>query len=123
MLIRIVIPTSTSTLLQVLYKDEKKPDKDMSFKDLLLKIRLILRKKNFTQIPQLSSSHPMKIETKFDLSPPDCRGKKRAVLIGINYAGSSAELYGCHNDVLNMKVRKIKVIYKIYLSVAKSLYY
>jgi len=93
----------TSTLLQILYEDEKKPDKDMSFKDLLLKIRVILSKKNFTQIPQLSSSHPMKIETKFDLSPPDCRGKKRAVLIGINYAGSSAELYGCHNDVLNMK--------------------
>ncbi|KAK0554767.1 Ca(2+)-dependent cysteine protease [Tilletia horrida] len=30
-------------------------------------------------------------------------GKRKALLIGINYVGSRAELRGCHNDVENMK--------------------
>uniref|UniRef100_A0A452ZFH0 Peptidase C14 caspase domain-containing protein n=1 Tax=Aegilops tauschii subsp. strangulata TaxID=200361 RepID=A0A452ZFH0_AEGTS len=30
-------------------------------------------------------------------------GRKRAVLVGINYAGTKAELKGCHNDVARMR--------------------
>ncbi|OBZ87061.1 Metacaspase-1A [Choanephora cucurbitarum] len=37
----------------------------------------------------------------FQLS--NCQGRKRALLIGINYFGQSAELRGCINDVHNMK--------------------
>ncbi|KAG2212989.1 hypothetical protein INT46_011490 [Mucor plumbeus] len=37
----------------------------------------------------------------FELS--NCRGKKRALLIGINYTGTSNELNGCINDVANIK--------------------
>ncbi|KAI8989470.1 peptidase C14 [Pilobolus umbonatus] len=37
----------------------------------------------------------------FQLS--NCQGRKRALLIGINYFNTSAELKGCINDVHNMK--------------------
>ncbi|KAI7857406.1 peptidase C14, caspase domain-containing protein [Circinella umbellata] len=33
----------------------------------------------------------------------DCQGRKRALLIGINYFGTEAELGGCINDVHNIK--------------------
>lgn len=93
----------TSALLNIMYKDKHAPDDDISFQDVLLKMRDILSSKNFTQIPQLSSSRPMDISTKFDISQPDFNGTKRAVMIGINYIGQDGELRGCHNDVLNMK--------------------
>jgi len=92
----------TSALLSVLYADKKKPDDDLSFRDILTKMRGKLSDGNYTQIPQLSSSRPMNIETKFHLTPDNFTGTKRALLIGINYVGSSAELSGCHNDVHNM---------------------
>ncbi|ORY02639.1 hypothetical protein K493DRAFT_277186 [Basidiobolus meristosporus CBS 931.73] len=37
------------------------------------------------------------------ISVSNCRGRKRALFIGINYFGSSAELRGCINDVHNVK--------------------
>ncbi|KAI7903393.1 peptidase C14, caspase domain-containing protein [Cokeromyces recurvatus] len=37
----------------------------------------------------------------FELS--NCRGKKRALLVGINYTGTNNELNGCINDVENIK--------------------
>lgn len=93
----------TSAFLNITYADHKAPDEDMSFKDILLLMRGLLAEKNYDQIPQLSSSRPMSVETKFDLTPEDFSGTKRAVLIGINYVGQQGELSGCHNDVLNMK--------------------
>jgi len=33
----------------------------------------------------------------------NCSGKRKALLIGINYTGTSAALRGCHNDVLNLQ--------------------
>ncbi len=93
----------TSTLLNILYENKEKPMEELSFKDVLLRMRLILRQKGFDQIPQLSSSHSLDVDTPFDLSPEDFSGTKRAVMIGINYVGQAGELAGCHNDVLNMK--------------------
>jgi len=92
----------SSAFLNVVYADNKKPDKDLSFQDVLTKMRTMLSQKGFEQIPQLSASRPMDIETNFDLTPDNFNGTKRAVLIGINYVGQSGELSGCHNDVLNM---------------------
>lgn len=93
----------TSTLLNILYADKRRPVDDMSFKDVLLKMRGILDDKGFTQIPQLSSSRLLDVDTKFDITPDGFSGTKRAVMIGINYVGQNGELAGCHNDVLNMK--------------------
>jgi len=66
-------------------------------------MRGVLDAKNFEQIPQLSSSRELDVDTKFDITPDNFNGTKRAVLIGINYVGQEGELAGCHNDVLNMK--------------------
>jgi len=93
----------TSAFLNITYADHKAPEEDMTFRDILMLMRGLLSEKNFDQIPQLSSSRPMSVETKFDLTPEDFSGTKRAVLIGINYVGQQGELSGCHNDVLNMK--------------------
>lgn len=93
----------TSALLSILYADKHKNEEELSFQDVLLQMRTILDGKGFSQIPQLSSSRKLDIETKFDITPDDFSGTKRAVMIGINYIGQSGELAGCHNDVLNMK--------------------
>jgi len=94
----------TSALLNILYKDKKKPDDDISFKDVLSKMRVLLSEMSYEQIPQLTASRPLNVDTKFDITPDNFNGTKRAVLIGINYVGQpDNELGGCHNDVLNIK--------------------
>jgi hypothetical protein len=73
-------------------------------------MREMLDSGGYSQIPQLSSSRELDVDTKFDLTPEgDFNGTKRAVLIGINYVGQSGELAGCHNDVLNIKEYLIDV--------------
>jgi len=94
----------TSTLLNILYADEQVPEDDFSFTEVLEQMRVQLREKDFSQIPQLSSMNPIDVKTKFDLVPDTATGTKRAVMIGINYVGDDpGELSGCWNDVLNMK--------------------
>ncbi|CAB9525977.1 Metacaspase-1 [Seminavis robusta] len=92
----------TSAMLKVLYADHKKPDDDLSYQEVLLKMREILQGQRFTQIPQLSSSRSLNIKNKFAIVPDDFSGTRRAVMIGINYVGQQGELSGCHNDVKNM---------------------
>ena len=59
-----------------------------------------LEARGFSQIPQLSASKPIDINTKFDLVPDDATGTNRALLIGINYVGHDAGvLSGCHNGM------------------------
>jgi len=94
----------TSAMLKVLYADHKKLEEDLSFQEVLLKIREVLQEKGYEQIPQLSSSRPIDIKNTFDLVPDSITGTRRAVMIGINYVGDNpGELAGCHNDVENMK--------------------
>ncbi|KAI7897421.1 caspase domain-containing protein [Mucor mucedo] len=55
------------------------------------------------------SDYVMHVNPKYRNMPPpnfqlsNCQGRKRALLIGINYFGTSAELKGCINDVENIK--------------------
>ena len=93
----------TSTLLKILYKDETVPEDDLSFTQVLEQMRDDLKDRGFTQIPQLTSSNQIDVNTDFDLVPKSATGTRRAVMIGINYVGHNpGELRGCHNDVLNM---------------------
>jgi metacaspase-1 len=93
----------TAILLNILYQDEHVPEDDLSFIQVLTKMRENLQAKGFQQIPQLTSSNPIDINTDFDLVPKTATGTRRAVMIGINYVGHSpGELRGCQNDVLNM---------------------
>lgn len=89
----------TSAMLKTLYNNEKKA---LSYSDVLESIKSTLDGK-YTQIPQLSSSRPLDVNSPFELVPEKCaNGTKRAVLIGINYTGMKGQLTGCHNDVNNV---------------------
>lgn len=92
----------TSALLKVLYADHHDTGKDLSFVDVLMKMREFLKTKRFSQIPQLSSSQKMNVQETFRIVPTD-NAKRRALLIGINYVGQQGELSGCHNDVGNIR--------------------
>lgn len=94
----------TSTLLKVMYADHEAPEYALSFVQMLQAMRENLSSDGFSQIPQLTASHPIDVTAPFALAPEDCTGTKRALLIGINYVGHDpGELSGCHNDVLNIK--------------------
>lgn len=100
----------TSALLSILYADHKDTGRHLSFQEVLLQVREILKGKKFPQIPQLSSSRPLDVHEPFEVVPPGAEGgERRAVLIGINYVGQQGELSGCHNDVLNVKEYLIDV--------------
>jgi metacaspase-1 len=96
----------TATLLNVLYENEKTACDNCTFTQVMEKMRVILRQKGFSQIPQLSSTRPINMNDKFQVVPDDLPGSRRAVLIGINYRGQKGELRGCHNDVFNMVSEK-----------------
>lgn len=93
----------TSSLLKVLNENQ---GRQMSWIDLLHRMRSVLKSKGFDQIPQLSSSRMIDVNHQFEIVPQQsiqARGVRRAVLIGINYVGQQGELSGCHNDVTNIK--------------------
>ncbi len=89
-------------MLKTLYAHHQKPDHDLSFQDVLLKVRDILAESKYTQIPQLTSSRPLDVTSPFEIVPDGNSGTKRAVIIGINYVGQQGELSGCQNDAKNM---------------------
>lgn len=73
-----------------------------SWVELLQEMRKILKSGSYSQIPQLSCSRQMTMTSPFDVLNPQPNGNRRAVLVGINYVGSSCQLSGCHNDVKTM---------------------
>jgi hypothetical protein len=98
----------TSTILRVLHDNN---GQRMSWIDLLHKMRDVLRKKGYDQIPQLSSSRMLDVNHEFEIVPQESiemKGARRAVLIGINYVGQKGQLSGCHNDANNIKKYLIK---------------
>lgn len=94
----------TSALLKVLYSHIDSSC-EISWEDLLIKMREMLNDDGYKQIPQLTSSRPTDLKSNFELVPSDgsATGAKRALLIAINYVGQKGELTGCINDALNMK--------------------
>ena len=92
----------TAALLEVLYEDEQRPLEDYTFTQVLTKMRAILAKRRFKQVPQLSSTRPINLNEVFTLVPDTLPGHRRAILIGINYTGQKGALSGCHGDVFNM---------------------
>lgn len=67
----------TSTLLRILYKDEKVPEDNLSFTEVLEKMREDLASQGYTQIPQLTASNPIDVNADFDLVPPSATGTHR----------------------------------------------
>jgi metacaspase-1 len=92
----------TSALLKVLYRDQHAAA-DMSWVECLRRMRSELQQMGYDQVPQLTSSRLIDVNKTMYICPPGSTGRKRAILIGINYKGQQGELRGCHNDVGNIK--------------------
>ena len=93
-------------MLSVIYKEEKPSAKNLSFVDVFLRARKVVKAKGFEQIPQLSSSRNIDVNQPFDLmsNKHANKGTRYAVLIGINYTThKQGQLSGCWNDVHNIK--------------------
>ena len=76
----------TSALLQVLYRDGHTAG-SMSWVTVLRKMRVELNNMGFRQVPQLTSSRMIDVNQTMHIVPPGRNGRRRAVLIGINYVG------------------------------------
>ncbi|GKY92137.1 hypothetical protein MPSEU_000185100 [Mayamaea pseudoterrestris] len=96
----------TSALLKVLYRDGMG-----TYVETLRKMRQVLvRDMGFSQVPQLTSSRMIDVNKPMHIVPPQCsHGRRRAVLIGINYTGQQGQLSGCHHDAMNIKKYLIDV--------------
>ena len=125
-------------------KDEQRAEREttkaatatttITYAELIHQMNDKLKQRGYTQIPQLSTSHPMDINNEiFTLVPtstststttttitienevitaPKNDITKRALVIGINYCGmKGVELSGCHNDAQNM-INYLKKEYK-----------
>jgi len=88
----------TSALLQVLY-NEGRLSGGMSWVELLQRMRTELKNMGYEQIPQLSSSKMIRVREPMYIVPPGSTGRRRALLIGINYVGQQGQLSGCHDDL------------------------
>ena len=73
-------------MLKVIYAEEQPSAEGLSFVDVFLRARDVVKKKGFKQIPQLSSSRFIDVNQPFDLMSNVHRnqGTRYAVLIGIN---------------------------------------
>ena len=78
------------------------PSSDLTWVDVLRKMRVILQQSGYDQVPQLTSSRFIDVNKTMYVVPPGATGTKRAILIGINYIGQQGELSGCHNDANNV---------------------
>ena len=94
----------SDTLLKVLRNDTTK---ELTYKQVWQNTKDLM-KKNFTQTPLLTSSRPLDVNQKFRIVPENKEnnqiftGTRRAVVIGINYTGSSMPLDGAQNDALDV---------------------
>lgn len=60
-------------------------------------MRSNLQQMGYDQVPQLTSSRMIDVNKTMDIVPPEATGRRRAILIGINYTGQQGQLSGCHN--------------------------
>lgn len=63
----------------------------MTWVELLRKMRLELKTKGFDQVPQLTSSRMVDVNERMYVVPEGSTGRRRALLIGINYSGPNGE--------------------------------
>lgn len=95
-----------SALLQVLYERGHERG-SMTWISCLEDMWQQLKKLGYEQIPQLSSSRWIDVYRPMYIVPPGS-GKRRAMIIGINYVGQQGQLQACHNDAENVKDYLIK---------------
>jgi len=94
----------TSALLKVLYNCYE--NENLTWVECLRKMRTELNAMGYDQIPELTSSRLIDVNKPMYIVPPGSRGKRRAVLIGVNYTDQTGELVsennsGCMSPVEN----------------------
>jgi len=87
----------TTSLVQALSESD-----EHTWFSLLGRMRQILAGR-YPHIPMFSSSQALDLRSPFRLTSAASGGRFRALLIGINYAGSQSPLRGCHKDVEMMR--------------------
>jgi len=93
----------TTTILETLSSINEGTTSKLSKLEFMTNIREFIKNVDLQQLPQYSSSMIEDMNEPFEFVPSTCTGVKRAVIIAIHYAGTSAELPGCHHDAMNMK--------------------
>jgi len=88
----------TASFLGIAYRY---PSGGISWVDCIQKMRHELYSMGFTQTPQLTSSRL--IDSTEPMIITANKGRRYAVLVGINYTGRDIELQGCHNDIYRME--------------------
>jgi metacaspase-1 len=88
----------TSAFLQQQYENGIGP----SWVETLKKMKAVLKSMNYAQTPTLSSSRRIDVDETMYIVPPGS-GRRRALLIGINYVGQKGELTACHNDCIHIR--------------------
>jgi len=88
----------TSAFLQAMYENGE----GSSWVATLQQMRGVLKGMGYEQIPQLTSSRLIDVNNPLHIVPPGS-GRRRALLIGINYVGQEGQLKACHNDVHNIR--------------------
>jgi metacaspase-1 len=97
----------TSAFLQVMYGKPHRVGK-MSWTDILHEVQTQFKSMGYVQVPVLSSSRYIDVQTPMYIVPPQS-GKRRALIIGINYCGQKGELRACHADATNLRQYLITV--------------
>lgn len=88
----------TSAFLQAMYENGE----GASWVETLQQMHVALQGMGYAQTPQLTSSRLINVHTPLQIVPPGS-GRRRALLIGINYVGQQGQLTACHNDVNNIR--------------------
>lgn len=88
----------TSSFLQQQYENTTN-----DWMEMLVQMRNVLKGKGFAQTPCLSTSRPIDVKNcPMFICPPNS-GRRRALLIGINYTGQVGALTACQNDCRNLQ--------------------
>jgi hypothetical protein len=94
----------TSAFLQQQYKNKGKPQ---TWVGTLKQMHASLQGMDYDQTPMLSSSRKIDLDTPLQIVPPRtlalAPGRRRALLIGVNYVGQEGELKSCHSDCLRIQ--------------------
>jgi hypothetical protein len=85
----------TSALLKVLHQHRSGggggAGTTMSWVECLRRMRAELRRMGYDQVPELTSSRMIDVNKPMHIVPSHCTGRRRAILIGINYTGQQGQ--------------------------------
>jgi hypothetical protein len=89
----------TSAFLQQQYESKGRPQ---TWVGTLKQMSASLQGMEYDQTPMLSSSRKIDLNTPLQIVPPRS-GRRRALLIGINYVGQEGQLKSCHSDCIRIR--------------------